>query len=206
MRFFFVAMLFIIWYNTAMTTAEEMFIKGDVKDAFEIFLSLAQQGDGRAMYFLALYYALGLGDIDYPDDVIAGKLLKKGSKAGDILAKLNTAFAFEPESHAFIDIVNETFDKVKDLADSGDIFAQNEMADLYMNGWGTKKDVDRGLSILKSCSEKGLWLSSYRLAQYYDSLGTQEGQNESMRWLYKAADQGCQKAEAVIKVMELLSD
>ena len=189
-----------------MTTAEEMFIKGDVKDAFEIFLSLAQQGDGRAMYFLALYYALGLGDIDYPDDVIAGKLLKKGSKAGDILAKLNTAFAFEPESHAFIDIVNETFDKVKDLADSGDIFAQNEMADLYMNGWGTKKDVDRGLSILKSCSEKGLWLSSYRLAQYYDSLGTQEGQNESMRWLYKAADQGCQKAEAVIKVMELLSD
>ncbi len=195
-----------MWYNLRMKNAEEMFIKGDLKEAFEIFLSLAEQGDGRAMYFLALYYALGLGDIDFPDDVIAGKLLHKGADAGDILAKLNTAYAYEIDSHEFKKLVDESFVEVKKLADSGDVFAQNELADLYMNGWGTSKDLDRGLSILKSCSEKGLWLSSYRLAQYYDSLGTKESEEESMKWLHTAADQGCQKAEAVIKVMELLAD
>lgn len=189
-----------------MKNAEEMFIKGNVEDAFEIFLALANEGNGRAMYFLALYYALGLGDIDFPDDVIAGKLLNKGAKAGDALAKLNTAFAYEPDSYEFVSTIKESFDEVKELADSGDLFAQNEMADLYMNGWGTSKDLERGIAILKSCSEKGLWLSSYRLAQYYDSLGTPESQKESTKWLHKAAGQGCQKAEAVIKIMELLED
>ena len=200
------ALLCGMWYNFHMNNAEEMFLKGNVKEAFEIFLSLSQQGDGRAMYFLALYYALGLGDIDFPDDVIAGKLLTKGAGTGDILAKLNTAYAYETDSYEFESIVKESFDKVKELADTGDIFAQNEIADLYMNGWGTTKDLDRGISILKSCSEKGLWLSSYRLAQYYDSLGTKEGQMESVKWLHTAAGQGCEKAEAVIKIMELLED
>ena len=83
-----------------MNKAEEMFIRGNVTEAFEIFLAQAEKGDGRAMYFLALYYALGLGDIDFPDDVIAGKLLSKGADAGDILSKLNTAFLFETESSA----------------------------------------------------------------------------------------------------------
>lgn len=189
-----------------MKNAEEMFIKGNVKEAFEIFLSLAQEGNGRAMYFLALYYALGLGDIDFPDDVIAGKLLTKGAEAGDVLSKLNTAYTYDADSYEFERIISEYFDDVKKLADSGDIIAQNEIADLYMNGWGTSKDLDRGLSLLKSCSEKGFWLSSYRLAQYYDSLGTKESQEESMKWLHTAAHQGCQKAEAVIKVMELLED
>lgn len=195
-----------MWQNLDMTNAEEMFMKGNLKEAFNIFLSLAQQGDGRAMYFLALYYALGLGDIDFPDDVLAGKLLSKGAEAGDLLARLNTAYAFDPQSHEFTATINELFDSIKALADSGDIFAQNEMADLYMNGWGTAKDLEKGLSLLKSCSEKGLWLSSYRLAQYYDSLETEEGQKESMFWLHKAAEQGCEKAEVVIKVMELLED
>ncbi|WP_027205109.1 tetratricopeptide repeat protein [Butyrivibrio fibrisolvens] len=189
-----------------MTNAEEMFMKGNLKEAFNIFLSLAQQGDGRAMYFLALYYALGLGDIDFPDDVLAGKLLSKGAEAGDLLARLNTAYFFNPQSHEFTATIKELFDSIKALADSGDIYAQNEMADLYMNGWGTAKDLEKGLSLLKGCSEKGLWLSSYRLAQYYDSLETGEGQKESMFWLHKAAEQGCEKAEVVIKVMELLED
>lgn len=189
-----------------MNKAEEMFIEGNVTEAFEIFLAQAEKGDGRAMYFLALYYALGLGDIDFPDDVIAGKLLSKGADAGDILSKLNTAFLFETESSEFENVIAQSFVEVKKLADSGDLFAQNELADLYMNGWGTVKDLDRGIALLKSCSEKGLWLSSYRLAQYYDSLGTDESQKESMKWLHVAAGQGCQKAEAVIKVMELLAD
>ena len=124
-----------------MTNAEEMFMKGNLKEAFNIFLSLAQQGDGRAMYFLALYYALGLGDIDFPDDVLAGKLLSKGAEAGDLLARLNTAYFFDPQSHEFTATIKELFDSIKALADSGDIFAQNEMADLYMNGCGTAKDL-----------------------------------------------------------------
>lgn len=174
--------------------AETLFLQFNLKDAFEIFESLAKNGNGRAMYFLGEYYAKGFGNV--PKDIQLSKEWRiKGKDAGDVLAKLNSAYDMEDQSIAN-KIFEEVYKEVFKMAENGDVFAQNELSDLYSFGYGCEKNIEKAKDLLVSSANSGYWWASYKLGLAYKTGRLGEGdKTKAAEWFKKAIDQGYESAK-----------
>lgn len=97
--------------------AEQFFLDYRLNEAYEMFKSLAEQGSGRAMYFLGEFYTHGYGKIE--KDAETGKRWReKGAEQGDVLAKLNIAYSLPQESDQRRQIFSSMFAKILELAET----------------------------------------------------------------------------------------
>lgn len=173
-----------IQYDAKMQEAEKLYLEGKMDEAFELFKTLAEKGNGRAMYFLGEYYAAGYGHIANDNDK-AKEWRIRGRDAGDILATLNAAYLLPKESENLDEIFRKSFADVESLAENGDIIAQNELADLYTLGYGCERNDSEGLRWLESSAEGGYWRSMAKLGDaYYDK----DNYAEAFKWYEKAAN------------------
>lgn len=173
-----------IQYDAKMQEAERLYLEGKMDDAFELFKTLAEKGNNRAMFFMGEYYTHGYGHIA-KDSAKAREWRSKGRDAGDILATLNVAYSLPNDSEERNTIFVNVFESVKNLAESGDIIAQNELADLYTLGHGCERNDAEGLRWLESSAEGGYWRSMAKLGDIYID---KKNYSEAFKWYKKAVN------------------
>ena len=170
--------------NLEMKKAEQLFLNYKLDEAFELFKKLAENGNGRAMYFLGEFYFQPYGKTK-KDNKKAKEWRIKGKEAGDVLAALNVAYSLPKDSDERNRIFFELFEDVLKLAEAGDIFAQNELADMYLYGHGIEEDEDEGVKWLKRSADAGHWISIMDLADCYsDGIGVSQDKLKAID-LYK---------------------
>ena len=170
---------------TELEAAEKAHIEGRYKDAFDMLLKLAAKENGRAMYFLGEYFRQSFGNVVTKNNEIGFTWHKLGANRGDALAGLNVAYSYPEGSPESEEIFKKHFESVKVLADRGDIIAQSEIADIYKNGWGIEKDIDKAIEFLKKSAEGGYGRSANEMGNiYYNN----ENYKEAARWYRLGAD------------------
>ena len=170
--------------NLEMKRAEQLFLNYKLAEAFELFKKLAEDDNGRAMYFLGEFYSNSIGKIKL--DEKKGKEWRiKGKESGDVLAALNVAYSLPEDSDEANRIFFELYEDVLKLAEDGDIFAQNELADMYLYGHGIEEDEEEGVKWLKKSADAGHWRSIMDLAdRYSDGVGVLQDELKAID-LYK---------------------
>ena len=79
-------------------------------------------------------------------------------------------------------------EKLKKLADSGNMFAQFDLADRYYKSNGVAYDFDRSIYWFKKAAEQGHSKAQRIIGEYY--WGVEENPEMAVYWFKKAADQG----------------
>ena len=172
--------------NLEMKRAEQLFLNYKLDEAFELFKKLAENGNGRAMYFLGEFYSNSIGKIKL--DEKKGKEWRiKGKESGDVLAALNVAYSLPEDSDERNRICFELFKDILKLAEAGDIFAQNELANMYLYGDGIEEDEEEGVKWLKRSAEAGYWISMDNLGNVCYNQGNYE---EAVEWYRKGFEKG----------------
>lgn len=170
--------------------AEKLFLSCKFDDAFSAFEELASNGNSRALYFLGEFHIQPYGHVVKNKDK-GSECRKKGYEKGDVLAGLNYAFTFPKGSFDRYKIFDEMFGKTKELAENGDVFAQNEVADCYLYGYGTAKNEEEGLKWLEKSAESGFWRSINKLANcYYNGSYVEKNYEKAIELYNKGAELG----------------
>lgn len=169
--------------------AEKFFIKGEFETAYHIFKQLAEEGVPRAMYFMGEYLRWGYGyyfGLDY-DKEGGFQWHQKGAELGDPLCILNTSYMYEGEEKK--NIQQSIIDKIREMAQAGDIFAQNELADIV--------EGEEKFELLKESAEHGLARSMEKLGlMYFRGEYVEENKSEAFQWYLKAMELGDKDAIA----------
>lgn len=84
-------------------------------------------------------------------------MAEKGAIAGDVLAQLNTAYNLPGDDPGRQAIPKVVFPEILRRAEAGDVFAQNELPDMYYYGIGTEKNVDKAVEWLEKAGANGFW-------------------------------------------------
>lgn len=170
--------------------AEALFLNCQMDEAFALFQTLAEKGCARAMYFLGEFYMQQYGHV-VKNTEEGKKWRAKGSEAGDVLASLNVAYSMPDECAQREEIFQKIFGDVLELAEFGDVYAQNEVADLYINGYGTKQNKEEGFRWLEQSADSGYWRSMEKIGDaYYTGNGKEQDYQQAMHWYQKGMNAG----------------
>lgn len=184
--------------------AERLFLSHELETAFHLFEQLAEAGNGRAMYFLGEYYANGY--YVAKNKFAAYQWRERGAEAGDVLARLNTAYRFPEGSEEREEIIEKSLTLLRLLAIMDDVFAAFELADVCR----IKGEEEEAQRLLEIAAEQGYWRAMNQLGNMLHRQGRYEKANE---WYKKAGEAGFdwgwynlgdsyQKGEGVAKDVE----
>ncbi len=140
--------------------------------------SLANNGDGRAAYYLAFFSK-------QKDE--REKWLNIGIQARNCLCKSLYFRCFSGE------LSKDDYDKVYSAANENDFIAQYEMFLLLAEGCGNvvEKDVDEAINWLKKAAEQEYAPAQDSLGDCYDiGRGVKEDCSEAQRWYMRAIKHG----------------
>ncbi len=175
--------------NQYITKGEILFSAGKCKEAYPYIENAANNGNPRAMYLMGLYYYWGYNTV-HIDTGVRNNWFKKGYEGGDPLAtywyaKWCVEEGSEEQSHLYRNI----FAKVKEMADSGDSFAQHTLGSMYDNGRGVDKNKDSALDYYKRSAEQDNALAQ---CNYGGMFNEENGDYlKAVEWYSKSAEQGC---------------
>lgn len=183
--------------NDELKKAEDLYISSKTKEAFPIFEKLAQNGNGRAMYFLSNYY---IGLLGIPRDIEKRTYwLNKGAESGDLLSKLTIAesiseYGSKDNADRKWKIFDEVFPALSKMAEDGDAISQCEITPLLFGYYGKyRKHENLSLAIkyLKNASEKyGFAKAQYELGNCYKrGRGVDRNLDIAIEYYTKAANQ-----------------
>ena len=179
-----------------MEEAKDLYLRCQFDSAFQAFQKLAAQGDGEAMYFLGEYYTQGYGHIAH--DMKKGmEWREKGALRGNVLALLNTAYTLPKDHPDRQRLPAMLFPKILAMAEAGDVFAQNELPDMYLYGMGTEKNPAKAAEWLETAGASGFWRPLNKLGEmYYYGEGIPADKKKAKDCFQKAAALGYGDAEA----------
>lgn len=175
--------------------AKELYLRAQFDRSFLLFQKLASRGNGEAMYFLGEFYSQGYGHVS--QDIKKGKSWReKGADAGNLLAKLNTAYHLPSNSPRRQEMTASLFPDILAQSEKGDIFAQNELADMYLYGMGTKKNTGEALRWLECAGAAGFWRPLNKLGEVYQyGEGVSPDEEKARCYFARAAAIGYGDAE-----------
>lgn len=180
----------VVQVDEKLSEAEALYFNCRLDEAFELFRTLAEKGNARAMYFLGEYYVQPYGHVA-KDNEEGKRWRKKGYELGDVLSALNMAYSLPKKSEERSDIFAQMFEPTLRLAESGDVYAQNELSDLYLNGYGTAQNEKEGYRWLKKSAETGFWRSIDKIGDfYYKGQLVEQDYNAAIQWYQKGMDKG----------------
>nr|WP_314807916.1 tetratricopeptide repeat protein [uncultured Selenomonas sp.] len=162
--------------------AERLYLAFEHEKAFALFEQLAEAGNGRAMYFLGEYYANGY--YVAKNKFAAYQWRERGAEAGDVLARLNTAYRFPEGSEEREEIIEKSLTLLRLLAIMNDVFAEYELADVLYHVEGERDEAQR---LFEIAAEKGHWGAMNQLGNMLHRHGEYQKANE---WHKKAGEVG----------------
>ncbi len=181
----------------------------------------AEDGHGRSAFIMSFVYELGLGVTADPVESMAWRMVAlnrdddldpqkyvgdyealseeqqaRAEKRAKELCGIRTyesPFARDPQELA---AERKYFDETLAKAKTGDAEARYELARLYDQAEGTKKDIEESLRWCRLAAEQGLAKAQFTLSMcLMVGKGTPPDHQESIKWMRKAADQGHARAE-----------
>ena len=169
--------------------AEQAYLQCRFQEAFDMFNFLAESGNARAMYFLGIFYRRGYGNVVEIDTEKGNRWTKKGMEAGDPLCVRSAIGMFPMAENKKKQMLHTIWDELVRLAESGNPFAQFELACAIEN------DEEKAQWMEKS-AEQGYRVAQYHLGgMYQDGRGVTEDYEEAIKWYRKAAEQGYASAQ-----------
>ena len=172
--------------------AERLFLDCNFKDAYVIFRSLAEKGNARAMYFMSVscsfIYTSIINDVFSDNEEEEKTWLEKGVRSGDELCifRLKLLPLYNSESGEENEIDSETINKIKLLANNGDVFAQFELAAYSAL---TSNNEELSYWALKA-AESGHIIAMSIIGEYFDD--DDDLSCEAFKW-YKRASEKCEE-------------
>ncbi|MDR2188748.1 MAG: sel1 repeat family protein [Azonexus sp.] len=135
----------------------------------------AEQGDVDAQYLMgALMHAGGLND---------PRVLKMGHEYREYKRDLVKRPCLRNDKQAFA----EAAAWYRKAAEQGHVWAKNELANLYYNGCGVKKDLEQAAAWFRNSAEQGNVDGQYSLGLMYEhGLGVKRDVMQALYW-YQAA-------------------
>ena len=133
------------------------------------------------MYFLGEYYANGY--YVAKNKFAAYQWRERGAEAGDVLARLNTAYRFPEGSEEREEIIEKSLTLLRLLAIMDDVFAAFELADVCR----IKGEEEEAQRLLEIAAEQGYWRAMNQLGNMLHRQGRYEKANE---WYKKAGEAG----------------
>ncbi len=175
--------------------AEKLFEFYKLEEALELFTTLADKGNVRAMYFLARYYGEEYNG-RCKDESEEERWLREGEKGGGLLASIRLLKFLPWNSDEAQSIIEQYVEPLKSLAETGDIYAQSELAYLYYIGTGVEQNSTLALKWWTQAADAGDWHSAHLMSIFY-TLGKNVEQdfNKAIEYLKHGAERGCIKLE-----------
>ena len=161
--------------------AEQLYLHCKFEESLPMFKMLADEGNARAMYFLGELYSNDLPK-DKKNKELGTNWRRKGAELGDVLCRLNVAYipgtSDEQKKFIFTSIEPE----LKNLANEGDVFAQNELGSVckYSND-------ESAMDWYKKSASQGYYLPMNKLGNEYYNQGDYE---EANKWYKLAGEAG----------------
>lgn len=169
--------------NEKLNTAESLFVRDHVTEAYPLFQELAKEGNPRALYFLGEYHRWGFAGLPV-DEKLGFQYHHEGAEKGEVLCQLNLAYEEETIQE---DVVQAVIPKVFPLAQAGDVAAQDELGDALTN---LDHLTDASLSHLDVAKEAEHWFQKAAEAGYWrgvnDLAYAYWGETNIGKDLYKA--------------------
>lgn len=176
--------------------AQDLYLKCQFDKAFELFKKLAEQGNGRAMYFMGIFYRNGYGNVVTVDKEQGNMWSKKGMEAGDPLCTWNVAYTLPVHSEERKNMFDSALKKIVQLADAGDPFAQCVLGANYEHGIDLVQDYVQGFEWTEKAAKQGYRVAQANLGYYYEvGIGVVQDYQQAAYWYQKAAEQGNSDAE-----------
>ena len=161
----------------------------DYPDAFDVLQTFADNGNPEAQYYLGLMYARGQGT--RKNFAMAREWFTKASDQGNL-----GAMYFLGKMYAS-DKFGEPADQVRAASllrrpsDAGDVRASYNLALLYLDGIGVKRDLEESFKLMLKAAEGGYREAQFVTGQFYKTgAGCEKDVNEAVHWLSAAAANG----------------
>ena len=153
---------------TELENAEKLFQSYKVKEAYPLFQKLAEEGQSRALYFLALYDLYNLDAVS-PDPKEAIRKALEGTRADDglcgVFCMLHYDLLSHEEFHGIMDAKEKWIDAAKK---ESDVFALEALGCLSVVHGETAEEVHTGLHLLEAAALQGYWKAWNDLGQFHD--------------------------------------
>lgn len=168
---------------------ERLYLQCDFKQALPYLVKSAEQANNpRAMFLLGEMHKFAEG-VEKDHDVSAD-WHRRGADLGYALCLANVAYAVKgTDKEQAEKLFREQFEAIAELAESGDVFAQNEMGSLYEGGNGVDRDSNQALEWFTRSADNGFSSGAVNLGNlnyYADEPDYATG----LKWYRQAADQG----------------
>ncbi|MBM6760563.1 sel1 repeat family protein [Megamonas hypermegale] len=194
--------LIVLPLNEQIQEAEQAYLKGDFKKAFDICSLLANNNNGRAMCFMGLFYQFGCENFIKIDEEQANIWFKKGMALGDPLCIWAVANKMPSGSNEKEKLFSDISEDIIRLAENKDPFAQCKLGLMYGYGNGVKEDKKEAVKWYRKSAEQGYSRGQNCLGYMYDfGYGVEEDKKEAVEWYKKAAEQGYSRAQNNLGIM-----
>lgn len=162
--------------------AEALFISNKLKKAEPLLETLAQRRSPRGTYLLScICESRSWAEAGDDDREEAVELLEMAGAAGDVIASIEYLRTFESDMSAYEARINKLVPKLRDLAESGDVIAQEYFASLLLD-----VNVSEGVKWLKKAADAGYWLAIEELAEIlYFGIDSEPDYPEAIEYLKK---------------------
>ena len=167
--------------NEALHEAEQLYLHCKFEESLPMFKILADEGNARAMYFLGELYSNDLPK-DKKNEKLGTSWRRKGAELGDVLCRLNMAYIPGTSDEQKKSIFTSIEPELKNLANEGDMFAQNELGSVckFLND-------ESAMDWYKKSASQGYYLPMNKLGnEYYN----QSDYEESNKWYKLAGEAG----------------
>ena len=177
----------------------------DLKKALKWVKLGAEQGDGRAQYFLGLMYGKGQG---VPKDL--KQAIKFWELAGDkypkgfIPAQVDLGALYDMGKEIPKD-PKKAFYWYRLAADQGVDYAQFNLGIYYFNGQGVEQDYKEALKWYTKAAKQG-YVNSFNLlgSLHTNGQGTKVNFKEAIKWFKLAVEKGDAQAQKNLEIVEKL--
>ena len=100
------------------------------------------------------------------------------------------------------DVINLSIAILRELAEAGNVEAQNELGQRYETGRGVAQDFGAAVALYRQAAERGNARGQGNLgAMYVNGTGVQRDDDAALAWLRRAADQGDARGQNGLGVM-----
>ena len=194
-------------YNLSESTAEgllqckddkglmKLFLTDHTEKAYEQIREAADEGNAIALYMMAEYFSQGYG-VRPINQQKAIAYFKKSYEAGYAVAGYDVAASLPDGSPEQDEIRKDEKDKILELANEGDVFAQANAAWGYREGYGTAADAFEAVKWYQKAAKQGYAWAQYNLGDMYQNgTGVEQSDEKATEWVLKAAEQGYARAQ-----------
>lgn len=171
-----------------MDLARQAYANGKFKEAFDIWLPIAERGETEAQAWIGSLYANGEG-VDV-DDQAALTWYQRAAEQGHAMAQANVGAIYFMGRGTDKDVA-KAIEWLSAAAEHGDLNGLFNLAVLYSKGEGVEEDHKRAAELYAKAAACGHYPSQSRLGYMYaHGQGVEKDRVQAYLWLSLAAQHG----------------